>query len=99
MQALIAACVDDFMPYLWLWCAIPLIGWQLMLCLNKQEYSVTNYIDRCVGTVWTSIAIASVFIPFYCGFGVGVFPTIVVMLYVYQLPYHRIADEDAFFCE
>jgi hypothetical protein len=80
VQALIVACVDDFMPYLWLWGAIPLIGWPLMLCLNKQERGVTNYIDRCVGAVWTGIGIASVFIPFYCGFGVGVFPTIVVLM-------------------
>ena len=37
IQALIVAFVDDFMPYLWLWGAIPLIGWPLMLCLSRQE--------------------------------------------------------------
>ena len=80
IQALIVACVDDFMPYLWLWCAIPLIGWPLMLWLNKQEGGAVNYIDRCVGAVWTGIGIASVFIPFYCGFGISVFPTVVVLM-------------------
>ena len=80
IQALIVACVDDFMPYLMLWGAIPLIGWPLMLWLNKQECGVTNYIDRCVGGVWTGIGIASVFIPFYCGFGISVFPTVVVLM-------------------
>ena len=80
IQALIVACVDDFMPYLWLWCAIPLIGWPLMLCLNRQERGAVNYIDRCVGAVWTGIGIASVFIPFYCGFGISVFSTVVVLM-------------------
>ena len=80
IQALIVACVDDFMPYLWSWGAIPLIGWPLMLCLNKQENGATNYIDRCVGAVWTGIGIASVFIPFYCGFGISVFSTVVVLM-------------------
>ena len=80
IQALIVACVDDFMPYLWLWCAIPLIGWPLMLWLNKQEGGAVNYIDRCVGAVWTGIGIASVFIPFYCGFGISVFSTVVVLI-------------------
>ena len=80
IQALIVACVDDFMPYLWLWCAIPLIGWPLMLWLNKQEGGAVNYIDRCVGAVWTGIGIASVFIPFYCGFGISVFSTVVVLM-------------------
>ena len=80
IQALIVACVDDFMPYLWLWCAIPLIGWPLMLWLNKQECGAVNYIDRCVGAVWTGIGIASVFIPFYCGFGISVFSTVVVLM-------------------
>ena len=80
IQALIVACVDDFMPYLWLWCAIPLIGWPLMLCLNRQERGAVNCIDRCVGAVWTGIGIASVFIPFYCGFGISVFSTVVVLM-------------------
>ena len=80
IQALIVACVDDFMPYLWLWGAIPLIGWPLMLWLNKQEGGAVNYIDRCVGAVWTGIGIASVFIPFYCGFGISVFSTVVVLM-------------------
>ena len=80
IQALIVAFVDDFMPYLWLWCAIPLIGWPLMLCLNRQERGAVNYIDRCVGAVWTGIGIASVFIPFYCGFGISVFSTVVVLM-------------------
>ena len=80
IQALIVACVDDFMPYLWLWCAIPLIGWPLMLWLNRQESGAVNYIDRCVGAVWTGIGIASVFIPFYCGFGISVFSTVVVLM-------------------
>lgn len=80
IQALIVAFVDDFMPYLWLWGAIPLIGWPLMLCLNRQERGAVNYIDRCVGAVWTGIGIASVFIPFYCGFGISVFSTVVVLM-------------------
>ena len=80
IQALIVACVDDFMPYLWLWFAIPLIGWPLMLSLNRQESGAVNYIDRCVGAVWTGIGIASVFIPFYYGFGIGVFSTVVVLM-------------------
>ena len=80
VQALIVACVDDFMPYLFLWGAIPLIGWPLMLWLNKQENGAVNYIDRCVGAVWTGIGIASVFIPFYCGFGISVFSTVVVLM-------------------
>ena len=80
IQALIVTFVDDFMPYLWLWCAIPLIGWPLMYCLNRQESGAVNYIDRCVGAVWTGIGIASVFIPFYCGFGISVFSTVVVLM-------------------
>lgn len=80
IQALIVAFVDDFMPYLWLWVAIPLIGWPLMLCLNRHERGAVNYIDRCVGAVWTGIGIASVFIPFYCGFGISVFSTVVVLM-------------------
>lgn len=80
IQALIVAFADDFMPYLWLWGAIPLIGWPLMLCLNRQERGAVNYIDRCVGAVWTGIGIASVFIPFYCGFGISVFSTVVVLM-------------------
>ena len=80
IQALIVAFVDDFMPYLWLWGAIPLIGWPLMLCLNRQERGAVNYIDRCVGAVWTGIGIASVFIPFYCGLGISVFSTVVVLM-------------------
>ena len=80
IQALIVAFADDFMPYLWLWGAIPLIGWPLMLCLNRQEGGAVNYIDRCVGAVWTGIGIASVFIPFYCGFGISVFSTVVVLM-------------------
>lgn len=80
IQALIVAFVDDFMPYLWSWGAIPLIGWPLMLCLNRQESGAVNYIDRCVGAVWTGIGIASVFIPFYCGFGISVFSTVVVLM-------------------
>lgn len=80
IQALIVAFVDDFMPYLWLWGAIPLIGWPLMLCLNRHERGAVNYIDRCVGAVWTGIGIASVFIPFYCGFGISVFSTVVVLM-------------------
>jgi hypothetical protein len=80
IQALIVAFVDDFMPYLWLWGAIPLIGWPLMLCLNRQERGAVNYIDRCVGAVWTGIGIASVFIPFYYGFGISVFSTVVVLM-------------------
>ena len=80
IQALIVAFVDDFMPYLWSWGAIPLIGWPLMLCLNRQERGAVNYIDRCVGAVWTGIGIASVFIPFYCGFGISVFSTVVVLM-------------------
>ncbi len=80
IQALIVTFVDDFMPYLLLWCAIPLIGWPLMLCLNRHERGAVNYIDRCVGAVWTGIGIASVFIPFYCGFGISVFSTVVVLM-------------------
>ena len=80
IQALIVANVDDFMPYLWLWCAIPLIGWPLMLWLNRRDSGAVNYIDRCVGAVWTGIGIASVFIPFYCGFGISVFSTVVVLM-------------------
>ena len=80
IQALIVAFVDDFMPYLCLWGAIPLIGWPLMLCLNRHERGAVNYIDRCVGAVWTGIGIASVFIPFYCGFGISVFSTVVVLM-------------------
>ena len=80
IQALIVAFVDDFMPYLWSWGAIPLIGWPLMLCLNRQERGAVNYIDRCVGAVWTGIGIASVFIPFYCGFGISIFSTVVVLM-------------------
>lgn len=80
IQALIVAFVDDFMPYLLLWGAIPLIGWPLMLCLNRHERGAVNYIDRCVGAVWTGIGIASVFIPFYCGFGISVFSTVVVLM-------------------
>ena len=80
IQALIVANVDDFMPYLWLWCTIPLIGWPLMLWLNKRDSGAVNYIDRCVGAVWTGIGIASVFIPFYCGFGISVFSTVVVLM-------------------
>ena len=80
IQALIVTFVDDFMPYLLLWCAIPLIGWPLMLCLNRHERGAVNYIDRCVGAVWTGIGIASVFIPFYCGLGISVFSTVVVLM-------------------
>ena len=80
IQALIVANVDDFMPYLWLWGAIPLIGWPLMLWLNRRDSGAVNYIDRCVGAVWTGIGIASVFIPFYCGFGISVFSTLVVLM-------------------
>ena len=80
IQALIVANVDDFMPYLWLWGAIPLIGWPLMLWLNRRDSGAVNYIDRCVGAVWTGIGIASVFIPFYCGFGISVFSTVVVLM-------------------
>ena len=80
IQALIVANVDDFMPYLLLWGAIPLIGWPLMLWLNRRDSGAVNYIDRCVGAVWTGIGIASVFIPFYCGFGISVFSTVVVLM-------------------
>ena len=80
IQALIVTFVDDFMPYLWLWFAIPLIGWPLMLWLNKRDSGAVNYIDRCVGAVWTGIGIASVFIPFYYGFGISVFSTVVVLM-------------------
>ena len=51
-----------------------------MLCLNRQERGAVNYIDRCVGAVWTGIGIASVFIPFYYGFGISVFSTVVVLM-------------------
>ena len=80
IQALIVVYVDDFMPYLWLWGALPWIGWPLMLCLNRQERGAVNYIDRCVGAVWTGIGIASVFITFYCGCGISVFSTVVVLM-------------------
>ena len=76
-QAIIVACVEDFYPYLWGWFAIPVVGWLLMLLFNKQEKTVTNYIDRCINALWCAIGVAAFILPFM---GVFVFPSVIMLI-------------------
>ena len=76
-QAVIVACVEDFYPYLWGWFAIPVVGWLLMLLFNKQEKTVTNYIDRCINALWCAIGVAAFILPFM---GVFVFPSVIMLI-------------------
>lgn len=80
IQAAIIAYVQDFFPYLWGWFAIPVLGYLLMLLLNKPEKRVTNYIDRCVNALWRSIGVAALFLPFVCKLGVSIFPVVIILL-------------------
>ncbi len=79
-QAVIVACVEEFYPYLWGWFAIPVVGWLLMLLFNKQEKTVTNYIDRCINALWCAIGVAAFLLPFIGSFGLGVFPYVVILM-------------------
>lgn len=76
-QAVIVACVEEFYPYLWGWFAIPVVGWLLMLLFNKQEKTVTNYIDRCINALWCAIGVAAFILPFM---GVFVFPSVIMLI-------------------
>ena len=76
-QAVIVACVEEFYPYLWGWFAIPVVGWLLMLLFNKQEKTVTNYIDRCINALWCTIGVAAFILPFMGGF---VFPSVIMLI-------------------
>ena len=76
-QAVIVACVEEFYPYLWGWFAIPVVGWLLMLLFNKQEKTVTNYIDRCINALWCTIGVAAFILPFM---GVFVFPSVIMLI-------------------
>lgn len=80
VQAVIAATLDNFVSYMWLWFAIPVIGWLLMLLLNRNGRGAVNYIDRCVNALWCAIGVAALFIPLLCGFGSGLFPVIVLLM-------------------
>ena len=79
-QAIIVACVDDFTPYLWGWFAIPVVGWLLMFMFNKQEKTVTNYIDRSINSLWCAIGVAAILLPLIGGFGLGIFPNVIILL-------------------
>lgn len=79
-QAIIVACVEDFTPYLWGWFAIPVVGWLLMFMLNKQEKTVTNYIDRSINSLWCAIGVAAILLPLIGGFGLGIFPNVIILL-------------------
>jgi len=76
-QAVIVASVEEFYPYLWGWFAIPVVGWLLMMLLNKQEKTVTNYIDRCINALWCAIGVAAFILPFT---GVFVFPAVIMLI-------------------
>lgn len=76
-QVVIVACVEEFYPYLWGWFAIPVVGWLLMLLFNKQEKTVTNYIDRCINALWCAIGVAAFILPFM---GVFVFPSVIMLI-------------------
>lgn len=76
-QAVILACVEEFYPYLWGWFAIPVVGWLLMMLFNKQEKTVTNYIDRCINALWCAIGVAAFLLPFT---GVFVFPGVIMLM-------------------
>ncbi len=76
-QAVIVACVEEFYPYLWGWFAIPVVGWLLMMLLNKQEKTVTNYIDRSINALWCAIGVAAFLLPFT---GVFVFPGVIMLM-------------------
>ena len=76
-QAVIVACVEDFYPYLWGWFVIPVVGWLLMLLFNKQEKTVTNYIDRCINALWCAIGVAAFILPFM---GIFVFPSVIMLI-------------------
>ena len=76
-QAVIVACVEEFYPYLWGWFAIPVVGWLLMLLFNKQEKTVTNYIDRCINALWCATGVAAFILPFM---GVFVFPSVIMLI-------------------
>ena len=76
-QAVIVACVEEFYPYLWGWFAIPVVGWLLMLLFNKQEKTVTNYIDRCINALWCTIGVAAFILPFM---GIFVFPSVIMLI-------------------
>ena len=76
-QAVIVACVEEFYPYLWGWFAIPVVGWLLMFLFNKQEKTVTNYIDRCINALWCAIGVAAFILPFM---GVFVFPSVIMLI-------------------
>ena len=79
-QAIIVACVEDFTPYLWGWFAIPVVGWSLMFLFNKQEKTVTNYIDRSINSLWCAIGVAAFLLPLIGGFGQGIFPNVIILL-------------------
>ena len=79
-QAIIVACVEDFTPFLWGWFAIPVVGWLLMFLFNKQEKTVTNYIDRSINALWCAIGVAAFLLPFVGGFGLGIFPNVIILL-------------------
>ena len=74
-QAAVVACVEDFYPYLWGWFAIPVVGWLLMLLFNKQEKTVTNYIDRCINALWCAIGVAAFILPF-----MGIFVDVIILI-------------------
>ena len=76
-QAVIVACVEEFYPYLWGWFAIPVVGWLLMLLFNKQEKTVTNYIDRCINALGCAIGVAAFILPFM---GFFVFPSVIMLI-------------------
>ena len=76
-QAVIVAGVEEFYPYLWGWFAIPVVGWLLMLLFNKQEKTVTNYIDRCINALWCAIGVAAFILPFM---GIFVFPSVIMLI-------------------
>lgn len=76
-QAVIVACVEEFYPYLWGWFVIPVVGWLLMLLFNKQEKTVTNYIDRCINALWCAIGVAAFILPFM---GIFVFPSVIMLI-------------------
>lgn len=76
-QAVIVASVEEFYPYLWGWFAIPVVGWLLMLLFNKQEKTVTNYIDRCINALWCAIGVAAFILPFM---GIFVFPSVIMLI-------------------
>ncbi len=76
-QAVIVACVEEFYPYLWGWFAIPIVGCLLMLLFNKQEKTVTNYIDRCINALWCAIGVAAFILSFM---GIFVFPSVIMLI-------------------